>query len=147
MIRSLLVAALLPLLSAPAAEARVVKVLPHRLDSQGRHALSPSLYERDAYQAELRAHPDRIRGLRIDVLWSLKERTSVPCVLRLELRGSKGADPVVIERPVSRGFLRRRWTKVLLDPAEFEKVGDVSAWRVSLRSGGEELASTASFLW
>jgi hypothetical protein len=147
MIRPLLVAALLPLLSAAATEARVVKVLPHRLDSQGRHALSPSLYERDAYQAELRAHPDRIRGLRIDVLWSLKERTSVPCVLRLELRGSKGADPVVIERPVSRGFLRRRWTKVLLDPAEFEKVGDVSAWRVSLRSGGEELASTASFLW
>jgi hypothetical protein len=147
MIRPLLVAALLPLLSAAATEARVVKVLPHRLDSQGRHALSPSLYERDAYQAELRAHPDRIRGLRIDVLWSLKERTSVPCVLRLELRGSKGADPVVLERPVSRGFLRRRWTKVLLDPAEFEKVGDVSAWRVSLRSGGEELASTASFLW
>lgn len=147
MIRSLLVAALLPLLSAAAAEARVVKVLPHRLDSRGRHALSPSLYERDAYQAELRAHPDRIRGLRIDVLWSLRERTSVPCVLRLELRGSKGADPVVIERPVSRGFLRRRWTKVLLDPAEFEKVGDVSAWRVSLRSSGEELASMASFLW
>jgi hypothetical protein len=147
MIRPLLVAALLPLLSAAATEARVVKVLPHRLDSQGRHALSPSLYERDAYQAELRAHPDRIRGLRIDVLWSLKERTSVPCVLRLELRGAKGADPVVLERPVSRGFLRRRWTKVLLDPAEFEKVGDVSAWRVSLRSGGEELASTASFLW
>jgi hypothetical protein len=147
MIRSLLVAALLPLLSAAAAEARVVKVLPHRLDSQGRHALSPSLYERDAYQAELRAHPDRIRGLRIDVLWSLKERTSVPCVLRLELRGSKGADPVVLERPVSRGFLRRRWTKVLLDPAEFEQVGDVSAWRVSLRSRGEELASMASFLW
>lgn len=147
MIRSLLVAALLPLLSAAAAEARVVKVLPHRLDSRGRHALSPSLYERDAYQAELRAHPDRIRGLRIDVLWSLRERTSGPCVLRLELRGSKGADPVVIERPVSRGFLRRRWTKVLLDPAEFEKVGDVSAWRVSLRSSGEELASMASFLW
>jgi hypothetical protein len=147
MIRPLLVAALLPLLSAAATEARVLKVLPHRLDSQGRHALSPSLYERDAYQAELRAHPDRIRGLRIDVLWSLKERTSVPCVLRLEMRGSKGTDPVVLERPVSRGFLRRRWTKVLLDPAEFEKVGDVSAWRVSLRSGGEELASTASFLW
>jgi hypothetical protein len=63
------------------------------------------------------------------------------------MRGSKGTDPVVLERPVSRGFLRRRWTKVLLDPAEFEKVGDVSAWRVSLRSGGEELASTASFLW
>ncbi len=147
MIRPLLLAALLPLLSAAATEARVLKVLPHRLDSQGRHALSPSLYERDAYQAELRAHPDRIRGLRIDVLWSLKERTSVPCVLRLELRGSKGTDPVVLERPVSRGFLRRRWTKVLLDPAEFEKVGDVSAWRVSLRSGGEELASTASFLW
>jgi hypothetical protein len=147
MIRPLLVAALLPLLSAAAGEARVVKVLPHRLDSKGRHALSPSLYERDAYQADLRSHPDRIRGLRIDVLWSLKERTSAPCVLRLELRGSKGADPVVVERPVSRGFLRRRWTKVLLDPAEFEKVGDVSAWRVSLRSGEEELASAASFLW
>jgi hypothetical protein len=32
----------------PAAEGRVIKVLPHLFDSQGRHSLSPSLYERDA---------------------------------------------------------------------------------------------------
>ena len=34
---------------------KISKVLPHWLDLQGRHTLSPSLLERDAYQAKLRA--------------------------------------------------------------------------------------------
>ncbi len=41
--------------SATAAPAKVIKVLPHFLDQKGRHALSPSLYDRDAYQAHLRS--------------------------------------------------------------------------------------------
>ena len=33
------------------AASKISKVLPHLLDKQGRHTLSPSLLERDAYQA------------------------------------------------------------------------------------------------
>src|SRR5437899_2397501 len=44
-------AALLQSSHATAATGRIIKVLPHLLDLQGHHALSPSLYDRDAYQA------------------------------------------------------------------------------------------------
>src|SRR5262245_38003531 len=65
--------------------ARIYKVLAHFVDSKGRHSLSPSLYERDAYQAELRRHPERISGMRFDVNWRVRN-ASEPIRLRLELR-------------------------------------------------------------
>src|SRR5207249_4815919 len=46
-----------------AAAGRVVKVLPQFLDLKGRNTLSPSLYERDAYQAVLRRHPEQRSGM------------------------------------------------------------------------------------
>ena len=46
-------------LTAGASTGRVFKVLPHFLDTNGVHTLSPSLYERDAYQAHLRQHPEK----------------------------------------------------------------------------------------
>lgn len=147
MLRPLLLAAVLSAGALHAAEARVVKVLPHLLDSKGRHTLSPSLYERDAYQAQLRSHPDRVSGLRLDVLCSLPKPRPVTAVLRLELRGSKESKPVVVERPVKPGLFGRRWTEVVLEPSEFAQVGELSAWRVSIRDGDRELASATSFLW
>lgn len=48
---------------------RVTKVLLHFLDLQGHSALSPSLYDRDAYQAQLRKHPEQCSGMRFDILW------------------------------------------------------------------------------
>ncbi len=57
-------------LLAHAASGKVLKVLPHFLDLQGRHALSPSLFERDAYQAHLRKNPAEVSALRFDVEWS-----------------------------------------------------------------------------
>ena len=42
---------------APVAVAKVIKALPQFLDQQGQSALSPSLFDRDAYQACLRKHP------------------------------------------------------------------------------------------
>ena len=68
-----------------ASSGKVLKVLPHYLDLQGRHAVSPSLYERDAYQADLRRHPERISGLRFDIHWQASHATSAPLRLRAEL--------------------------------------------------------------
>src|SRR5262249_3609247 len=51
------------------ATARLVKVLPQLTDRQGRVALSPSLYERDAYQAYLRKHQEERGGIRFQVQW------------------------------------------------------------------------------
>ena len=54
----LLLGCLMMASQASAATGRVLKVLPHLLDTNGLHTLKPSLYERDAYQAYLRKHPD-----------------------------------------------------------------------------------------
>src|SRR5262245_7382197 len=72
-------------MSAGAAPARIIKVLPQFLDLEGRHALSPSLYDRDAYQAELRAHPEKVSGLRFAVQWNTGMDSTLK--LRIELRG------------------------------------------------------------
>src|ERR1035437_11201808 len=73
-----------------AATNRIIKVLPHFLDLLGRQSLSPSLYERDAYQARLRANPDQRSALQFDVQWKAKVKDTARLKLRLEARGSKG---------------------------------------------------------
>ena len=67
-VRLLIVSSILiATVASQAAEGKIIKVLPHLLDKKGRHTLSPSLYERDAYQAKLRTHPEDISALRFDV--------------------------------------------------------------------------------
>ncbi|HWH70211.1 MAG TPA: hypothetical protein VNT26_12560, partial [Candidatus Sulfotelmatobacter sp.] len=73
--------------SAWAATGRVVKVLPQFLDKKGRNSLSPSLYDRDAYQATLRQHPDRRAGICFQVEYRAKGKVSAPLKVRLDLRG------------------------------------------------------------
>ena len=68
------------------ANPKISKVLPHWLDKQGRHTLSPSLFERDAYQAQLRANPDQRSGIRFDVKWAKgSQRASANLMLQVEL--------------------------------------------------------------
>src|SRR5437868_15260401 len=71
--------------SSWSASGKVMKVLPHFLDLEGRNALNPSLYERDAYQAQLRRNPKERSGLRFDIQWKSREVT--PLKLRVEMRG------------------------------------------------------------
>lgn len=128
---------------------RIVKVLPHFLDQQGRHALSPSLYERDAYQAVLRAHPEKRSGIRYDIEWKAKHARAADLRLRLELvtaSTSKDA-PVVIETPVKAKSGWGRWTKIKLDGDAYRKTGEVMAWRVQLLDAGRAIAAQQSFLW
>ena len=56
--------------AASAATGKVIKVLPQFLDLKGRHSLSPSLYDRDAYQAQLRDTKTNISGMRFAVQWN-----------------------------------------------------------------------------
>src|SRR2546425_9231499 len=81
--------------SAVAAPAKVIKVLPHYLDREGRHALSPSLYDRDAYQAVLRRNPEQRSAIRFDIQWRARAASSDNLKLRLELRGTKTTLPLV----------------------------------------------------
>jgi len=132
-----------------AGQARVIKTLQHRLDQQGRHTLSPSLYERDAYQAHLRAHPELVSALRFDIQWAGQKLDKRNLKIRLELRSRQAepGKPFVIEQPVkAKGFFSY-WAAVDVDAETFKKIGDITAWRVVILENGRELADQKSFLW
>ncbi len=134
-------------LLAHAASGKVLKVLPHFLDQQGRHALSPSLFERDAYQAYLRKNPAEVSALRFDVEWSAQGAAG-GLKLRVEARGGKAAgQPKVIEATVKPDRFGSTWGSVTLDKATYEQLGSVVAWRVTLWDGDQQLAEGKSFLW
>lgn len=134
-------------LSTPAAEdAKVIKVLPHFLDAKGRHTVHPSLYERDAYQAELRANPALRGGLRFDVQWKAARRSDL--TLRVETRSIQNQQPrtLVFEQTVKAGG-GSRWSSLPITGVDYERLGELLAWRVTLWSGGREVAEQKSFLW
>ena len=130
-----------------AASAKIIKVLPHLLDRDGRHTLSPSLYERDAYQAFLRKNPGQCSGLRFDIHWKAKRVAGTRLLLRVEIRGSKEAKPVLLEQPARPNHWYRRWSSLRADGDSYQKVGEVIAWRATLWEGDQPLAEQESFLW
>ena len=149
--QTLLPAALLLVtaLSSTAATGRVVKVLPHFLDLKGRHALSPSLYERDAYQAQLRGHPEQRSGLRFDILSRVRTRNAVNLRLKVEMRGiAQGNLPS--ERTLEKELKSSggsRWTAVNLSSEDYKALGEITAWRVTLWEGDQLIGEQKSFLW
>ncbi len=152
MLRVLLALLLVLPLGASAARKptpRIVKVLPHLLDLQGRHTINPSLFDRDSYQAELREHPERRGGMRFDVHWKNRPGASAALTLKLELRGSAApiqAPVVITTRAFSRGGFSQ-WTRVRLSDEDYARLGELVSWRVTLWRDGELLAEQRSFLW
>ena len=138
--------------AAPASKptGRVVKVLPHLLDLQGRHTVSPSLFDRDAYQAQLRKHPERCSGIRYDVFWQARGLKDQPLTLRVELRGlfeGKVPRAQTLELSVKAPSANRRWSGLNLGGEDFKRFGEVTAWRATLWSGEQLLDEQKSFLW
>ena len=135
---------------AGAVDGRVVKVLPHFLDRKGQHTLSPSLYERDAYQARLRQHPEERSAIRFDVQWKVKNPEAAQPKLRVEIRGvAMGNQPKqkVIEQSLKgRGWFSH-WASLSFGGDEYQQFGEVTAWRVTLWEDDLLLAEQKSFLW
>ncbi|MFM1768690.1 MAG: hypothetical protein RJA22_1219 [Verrucomicrobiota bacterium] len=125
----------------------VIKVLPHYLDEQGRSALSPSLYDRDAYQAELRQHPAQRTGLRFDVQW--RGASASDLLLRVDLRGvvSNRVTEVQLQEPLPRAGKFSRWSGLTLRGDRYRDFGDLTAWRATLWQGTNLVAERQSFLW
>lgn len=132
-----------------AVSGRIVKVLPFLIDQKGRNATSPSLFDRDAYQAYLRAHTNDISGMRFDVLWKATKAAGAQIKIAVELRGA-GTNGVpampTLETNVVPGTFRH-WTSIPLSGDDFKTVGPVIAWRVTLWNGGQKLDEQKSFLW
>jgi len=131
------------------ATGRVVKVLPLLLDAHGHDAVSPSLYDRDAYQFYLRQHTNEISAVRFDVLWKAADVSREKLTLRVELHGigtNNLPRQATLEQTVTPGFFRR-WTALTLTGEDYRNFGELVAWRASLWSDDRLLAEQKSFLW
>lgn len=133
---------------ASAATGSVIKVLPQFLNLKGRTALSPSLYDRDAYQAYLRGHSTNVLSMRFAVQW--KAHGANDLKLKVEIRGvAQGGLPpnVVLEQPVKSGFLLNHWAYLPLTSDDYKRIGEVTAWRATLWDGDNLIGEQKSFLW
>ena len=136
--------------AVPAADPKPVKikkVLVHLLDRDGKHFLSPSLYERDAYQAHLRQNRAEQGGLRFDIHWN--SRTARTVTLQVELRGAN--DQKSTESRLSKLVVLSqsgsRWTDLRTEGEAYRQFGQLAAWRVTVWDGELLLAEQRSFLW
>jgi hypothetical protein len=136
--------------TAEAATGKVLKVLPHFLDQDGRHTLSPSLYDRDAYQALLLKHPEKRSSMRFDIQWKSKGEPTGTLKLKLELRGLAHGDlpsRLTKEQTVEPGGWSSRWAVIILSREEYKALGEVTAWRATLWENDQLLGEQKSFLW
>jgi hypothetical protein len=135
--------------AADAVSGRIVKVLPFFLDQQGRNAKSPSLYDRDAYQAYLNQHTNQVSAMRYDVWWKATPAPDAKIKIALELRGI-GTNSIpkleTLETNVVPGKYRQ-WTSIPLAGGDYKNIGTVVAWRVRLYNDSQLLGEQKSFLW
>lgn len=131
------------------ATGRIMKVLPHLVDLEGRVAVAPSLFQRDAYQAQLRQNPELVSTIRYDVNCKVSGRSRGTLALRLALRTTlrPESSPIVLETPVKRGVFGRSWQSLKLDPELYRAAGQVLAWRIELLDNGTVIGAQQSFLW
>jgi hypothetical protein len=132
-----------------AGEGTVVKVLPQLLDLHGRHALSPSLYERDAYQFQLRKNPKLRGGARLAVQWKAKNADWTKLKLRAEMRcllGDSLHTVTMVEPAVKSGHFSS-WSEFRIEGADYKNFGQIVAWRVTLLEADHEIGQLQSFLW
>jgi hypothetical protein len=135
---------------AHAAEGRIYKVLPQYLDLKGRASLTPSLYDRDAYQAKLRKTPAERSGLSFRIQWKAKVPETEALTVKVQVRGvAEGDLPKEITLPleVHQHHYYSHWASINLQGAEYKSFGEVTAWRVTLWDGDQLLAEQKSFLW
>lgn len=137
-----------------ATEGHIYKVLPQLLDKHGRNSTTPSLYDRDAYQAYLRLHPKEISALRFAVQWKAKSPESKPLQLKVELRGAaknlaKVDSPVglMLVQEVRQHHWFSHWASLNLSADQYKSFGEVTAWRATLWDGDQLLDEQRSFLW
>jgi len=127
---------------------RIIKTLPLLVDTNGYTALSPSLFDRDAYQAYLREHTNDVSAIRFDILWQAKPVAS-DWKLRLELRG------VAVDGTPRRQTLEtaihppafRHWDSLTLGGTNYHNFGRVVAWRSTLWQEDVQVSEQQSFLW
>jgi hypothetical protein len=136
--------------AAKAADNRICKVLPQYLDEKGRESLTPSLYDRDAYQAYLRLNPAKRSALRFAVQWKATVTQTNQWKLRVEVRGALQdtvSKQTTLEMPLPVHHRFSRWDYLVMSGDQYKTFGEVTAWRVTLWDGDQMIDEEKSFLW
>ncbi len=136
-------------LAADEISGHVVKVLPFFVDLHGQIAKSPSLFDRDAYQAYLREKTNEVSAIRYDVQWKATKAEDAKLKLRVELHGvgEHGMPKLLtLETNIPAGTFHE-WTSMTLSSNEFKNFGTVVAWRATLWNDDKLLGEQKSFLW
>lgn len=125
---------------------KVLKVLPQYLDRKGRNSVSPSLFDRDAYQLELKESKTNRTALCFQVNWI--GRGFDELTLRVEAKGGTPRQPrtVVLEEQVRPGFFSK-WSSLRIAGDDYKAFGELLAWRATLWYGTNQLSEQKSFLW
>lgn len=126
-----------------------LKVLPHLVDHEGRIALEPGLLERDSYQAELRAAPERVDRLRFDIKWTRGGETGRPDKIRIEAVGTQGAETTFLEleSPLESPKGRAGWIAIESTSEQYAAFGKTLAWRALAYDEERLVGEARSFLW
>lgn len=145
----LMLICVMPARMLSAADGKVIKTLPMLLDTHDRDGLSPSLYERDAYQFWLRRHPAEQAGLGLEVQWKASGVDWSKVKLRAELRGVQGNSMtnITLEMPAKKTGWFSTWSEFKISGQDYQGFGRLVAWRVTLWEGETKLATQESFLW
>jgi len=128
---------------------QIIKVLPLMMDTNGAVATSPSLFDRDAYQAWLLEHTNEVSGIRFDVCWRAHHARGLILKVRVELRGvGVGGLPTetILEQMVTPKFFHH-WISLTLAGRDYKKLGTLAAWRATLWNGQQKISEQKSFLW
>jgi hypothetical protein len=142
-----LMVAMAPLASA--GSGKIIKVLPEYLDREGRNSISPSLFDRDAYQAMLRKEAAKRSGVAFFVQWKSHGVDMSHAKMKVEMRGVFGNSPSfkTVEMPVTHRWWLGHWTTLTLKGEDYKPFGDLVAWRVTFWEGDKQLSEQKSFLW
>ena len=136
--------------SAAESDAKAIQVFRFLVDAAGRHALSPSLLDRDAYQAHLLEHPEEVGGLRFVTQRKRRSEATANPSIRVEVRHGDGNTMGEFSKSAPlkvRKTRRSQWHQITISGEEYARLGKVIAWRVSLWDGETRLAQEESFLW
>jgi hypothetical protein len=128
---------------------RIVKVLTLLMDTNGAVATSPSLFDRDAYQAWLLEHTNAVSGIRFDICWTAHHAHRVTLKVRMELRGvgARGLPTEVLLEQTVTPKIFHHWISLTLAGPDYKKLGTLAAWRATLWNGQKKISEQRSFLW
>ena len=149
----ILLALMVLLAAAPLASAqsgKILKVLPEYMDLKGQTSLSPSLYDRDAYQAVLRRDLKKCSGLAFYVNWKGRHISDLAKLkVKIEIRGVNGdqIERRTLEQALPKPSFFSKWAILKITGAHFKDIGNLIAWRATLWDGDIQLSEQKSFLW